>query len=51
VDGAREVLQVAETERPRQWISTLFTIATASGLEVDILVDLGEAWSIALRHG
>jgi hypothetical protein len=27
------------------------SVATASGLEVDILVDLGEAWSIALRHG
>ena len=36
-------LQVSDIERPNQWIGTLFTMAAASGLGVDILVDVGEA--------
>jgi nucleotide-binding universal stress UspA family protein len=37
------MLQVSDIERPHQWISRLFTIAIASGVAVDILVDVGEA--------
>ena len=36
-------LQASDIQRPHQWLTTLFTNATASGLGVDILVDVGEA--------